>query len=211
MRGTGPWLNTRVHSLMGSLWIFSAVLRDVVHQTGSAAFTFEEFKKQALAYQNQEDSLQLMLENQRKSRGFWIPAQQKPVGQASTTNVVGGSIGSSDRRTTTGTTFGGRGQAMDLGKKESRLVCFNCGERGHMAWHCTKPRVPRAQVARVVETVQQEQAPVLEVKQIEAAPSATIVEVKEDEQTVLNKTVIQSLDEIMKCLKTLEDFTKGQR
>ena len=63
----------------------------------------------------------------------------------------------------------------------------------------------------MVELVQQEQAPVVEVKQIEAAPSATIVEVKDDEQTVLNKTVIQSLDEIMKRLKTLEDFTKGPR
>ena len=62
-----------------------------------------------------------------------------------------------------------------------------------------------------LETVQKEQIPSVEVKQIEVAPSATIVEVKEDEQTVLNKTVVQSLDEIMKHLKTLEDFTRGAR
>ena len=44
-------------------------------------------------------------------------------------------------KTSTGTTYGGRGQPMDIGRsndnfKDRKLKCFNCNKYGHMAKDC---------------------------------------------------------------------------
>ena len=49
--------------------------------------------------------------------------------------------GRQDYKTATGTTYGGRGQPMDIGKsndnfKDRKLKCFNCNKYGHMAKEC---------------------------------------------------------------------------
>ena len=46
-----------------------------------------------------------------------------------------------DYKTGTGTTYGGRGQPMDIGKsndnfKDRKPKCFNCNKYGHMAKEC---------------------------------------------------------------------------
>ena len=46
-----------------------------------------------------------------------------------------------DYKTSTGTTYGGRGQPMDIGKsndnfKDGKPKCFNCNKYGHMAKEC---------------------------------------------------------------------------
>ena len=49
--------------------------------------------------------------------------------------------GQQDYKTSTRTTYGGRGQPMDIGKsndnfKDGKLKCFNCNKYGHMAKEC---------------------------------------------------------------------------
>ena len=49
--------------------------------------------------------------------------------------------GRHDYKTETGTTYGGKGQSMDVGKsndnfKDGKLKCFNCNKYGHMAKEC---------------------------------------------------------------------------
>jgi len=44
-------------------------------------------------------------------------------------------------KTSTGTTYGGRGQPMDIGRsndnfKDGKPKCFNCNKYGHMAKDC---------------------------------------------------------------------------
>ena len=46
-----------------------------------------------------------------------------------------------DYKMATGTTYGGRGQPMDIGKsndnyKDGKPKCFNCNKYGHMAKEC---------------------------------------------------------------------------
>ena len=46
-----------------------------------------------------------------------------------------------DYKTSTGTTYGGRGQPMDIGRsnnnfKDGKPKCFNCNKYGHMARDC---------------------------------------------------------------------------
>jgi len=46
-----------------------------------------------------------------------------------------------DYKTSTGTTYRGRGQPMDIGKsnenfKDGKPKCFNCNKYGHMAKEC---------------------------------------------------------------------------
>jgi len=49
--------------------------------------------------------------------------------------------GRNNYKTSTGTTYGGRGQPMDIGKsnenfKDGKPKCFNCNKYGHMAKEC---------------------------------------------------------------------------
>jgi len=49
--------------------------------------------------------------------------------------------GRQDYKTATGTTYGGRGQPMDIGRsdnnfKDGKLKCFNCNKYGHMVKEC---------------------------------------------------------------------------
>ncbi len=45
---------------------------------------------------------------------------------------------SQDFRTGTGTIYGGRGQAMEIG--QSNVRCYNCNGRGHISRNCRRPR-----------------------------------------------------------------------
>jgi len=56
--------------------------------------------------------------------------------------------GRHDYKTGTGTTYGGRGQPMDIGKsndnfKDGKFKCFNCNKYGHMAKKCQSEKKER--------------------------------------------------------------------
>jgi len=56
--------------------------------------------------------------------------------------------GRHDYKTGTGTTYGGRGQPMDIGKsndnfKDGKPKCFNCNKYGHMAKECQSEKKER--------------------------------------------------------------------
>jgi len=56
--------------------------------------------------------------------------------------------GRQDYKTSTGTTYGGRGQPMDIGKsndnfKDGKPKCFNCNKYGHMAKECRAEKKER--------------------------------------------------------------------
>ena len=38
--------------------------------------------------------------------------------------------------TSTGVTFGGQGQPMDIGQAKAQGLCFNCHQKGHMSRNC---------------------------------------------------------------------------
>ena len=53
-----------------------------------------------------------------------------------------------DYKTSTGITYGGRGQPMDIGKsndnfKDGKPKCFNCNKYGHMAKECRSEKKKR--------------------------------------------------------------------
>ena len=60
---------------------------------------------------------------------------------------------SQDRRDGTGTTFGGRGQKMDVDEARKKGLCFNCGEQGHIKRFC--PKNAQAQVRAAVVNMDQ--------------------------------------------------------
>ena len=56
--------------------------------------------------------------------------------------------GQQDYKTATGTTYGGRGQPMDIRKsndnyKDGKPKCFNCNKYGHMAKECRAEKKER--------------------------------------------------------------------
>ena len=43
-------------------------------------------------------------------------------------------------QTSTGVTFGGQGQPMDIGQAKALGLCFNCHQKGHMNCNCPAKR-----------------------------------------------------------------------
>lgn len=59
------------------------------------------------------------------------------------------------RRDSTGLTFGGRGQPMDLDEARQKGLCFSCGQRGHLSRLC--PNRNRAEIRRMVSSLDEDQ------------------------------------------------------
>lgn len=55
------------------------------------------------------------------------------------------------QRDSTGVTFGGAGQAMDLDKTKALGLCFKCGQRGHIGRFCPNKRTARVRQVEEVE------------------------------------------------------------
>lgn len=59
------------------------------------------------------------------------------------------------RRDSTGMTFGGRGQPMDLDEARQKGLCFRCGQKGHLSRLC--PNRNRAEIRRMVASLDKDQ------------------------------------------------------
>ena len=64
-------------------------------------------------------------------------------------------------KTSSGTTFGGSGQPMDIGKLKAENKCFQCGQPGHIKRNC--PQLKQVQVRQVLDDMSEfDRAAVLE-------------------------------------------------
>lgn len=62
--------------------------------------------------------------------------QAKAVSQVQVPRAVATLNGGYAKQDGTGVIFGGKGQPMDIDGAQSRIVCFRCGNRGHVARFC---------------------------------------------------------------------------
>ena len=70
----------------------------------------------------------------------------------------------STTKTSTGTTFGGQGQPMDLSQAKSQGLCFTCHQKGHISRNCPQKR--RTMVRQMLgEMSEAECAELLQVKE----------------------------------------------
>ncbi|PBK70575.1 hypothetical protein ARMSODRAFT_974493 [Armillaria solidipes] len=94
---------------------------------------YEEWKERIILMNN---------ERQRKQALDIVGGMYQPRPQQHTQPNTGASKGSpgtttssADKKTATGTIYGGRGQPMDIDAIKSGN-CFRCGEKGHISKNC---------------------------------------------------------------------------
>jgi len=77
----------------------------------------------------------------------YIPTTSQPSRAEPPITTTPSSATASDRHDTTGVTYAGQGQPMDVGRAKGNRsrACYNCGETGHFSVNCPHPRAPRAQ------------------------------------------------------------------
>ena len=95
-------------------------------------------------------------DNERRLQGISVgkgrPFSTTPVASASAT------------KTSTGTTFGGQGQPMDLSQAKSQGPCFTCHQKGHISHNC--PQKCRTMVRQMLgEMSDAERVELLQVKE----------------------------------------------
>lgn len=114
--------------------------------------------------ENMPTTLQGWKQWARKLDRQWRLYEEKQKGlkpQKSTTSAAPGAAsqvavakptfsGGSGRRDGTGYTFGGNGQPMDIDGARSRITCFVCGNKGHIARLCPNKICGNAQHVRAV-------------------------------------------------------------
>ena len=73
-------------------------------------------------------------------------------------------VTSTSVKTSTGTTFGGQGQPMDLSQAKSQGLCFTCHQKGHISRNCPQKR--KAMVRQILgEMSDAERAELVQVKE----------------------------------------------
>ena len=73
-------------------------------------------------------------------------------------------VPSTSVKTSTGTTFGGQGQPMDLSQAKSQGLCFTCHQKGHISRNCPQKR--KAMVRQMLgEMSDAERAELVQVKE----------------------------------------------
>ena len=80
----------------------------------------------------------------------YIPTTSQPFCAEPPITTTPSSTTASDRHNTTGVTYAGQGQPMDMGRAKGNRsrACYNCGEAGHFSVNCPHPRAPCAQQIR---------------------------------------------------------------
>lgn len=128
--------------------------RDIVKSiyTQELPEDYEGWKRRAVQIDQQYRRWNSMFPASNERRQ-WTP---KPSGQEARHEAP---------RPSGGRTFPGMGEPMDIDRRRAQGLCFNCGEKGHMARNCPKPRAQRTrQVAAEEEACQktEEKSPSIE-------------------------------------------------
>ena len=127
-------------------------ISDQLYNRGVAMDDYNNLKIEAI----KADASNKARDNERRLQGISVgkgrPFSTTPVASASAT------------KTSTGTTFGGQGQPMDLSQAKSQGLCFTCHQKGHISRNCPQKR--RTMVRQMLgEMTETERAELLQVKE----------------------------------------------
>ena len=134
-------------------------LIEKIYSSGSIPDTLANYRKCIIAL----DALERRLASVNRTsgsgssaKGSSTPNWRQPIEKTKATPEQP-STPVQTRRDGTGTTFGGRGQPMDIERARREGLCFNCGEKGHLSRDCLKPRKStRTYARRVVDGLSEE-------------------------------------------------------
>jgi Zinc knuckle/Retrotransposon gag protein len=114
-----------------------------IYSGGVVPNNLAEYKMRALQSDAMLRRLRSLKKGQTQRLGF-VPQNRTPQQQGTAQPQT---PSQANRQDGTGTTFGGRGQAMDLDEARRRNVCYRCGQPGHIGRNC---RAGRSQTVRAM-------------------------------------------------------------
>ena len=127
-------------------------ISDQLYNKGVVMDDYTTMKVEAL----KADATNKARDNERRLQGIPV-GKRHPFASASASSTP-------VTKTSTGTTFGGQGQPMDLSQAKSQGLCFTCHQKGHISRNCPQKR--RTMVRQMLgEMSDAERAELLQVKE----------------------------------------------
>ena len=112
----------------------------IVYNSDHLPDTYDEWREKIVKIGTLQEELH-QIQRQRTTKAPAPP----PTPQSKYNIVVQPKTTDVDKKTATGTTYGGRGQPMDIDRLKN-IHCFNCGKLGHVRDKCPEPRKDKINV-----------------------------------------------------------------